>query len=74
MSEAAVKKCVVCLSNDERLALETLIRKGKHPAATMLKARVRLKADISKAGEEWSDCCIVSSGPSLSGQVASTTH
>src|SRR5579863_2498362 len=59
MSEAGVKKYVVRLSNDERLALEALISKGKHPAATIGKARILLKADVSEAGEGWSDSRIV---------------
>ena len=41
--------------HDVRSALEDLISKGKHPAATILKARVLLKADVSDAGEGWSD-------------------
>jgi len=59
MWDAAVKKYVVRLSKNERLALEDLIGKGKHPAATILKARVLLKADVSGAGEGWSDSRIV---------------
>jgi hypothetical protein len=59
MSEVAVKKYVVRLSKDERSTLEDLISKGKHPAAMMLKARVLLKADVSEAGEGWSDSRIV---------------
>jgi len=59
MSDAAVKKYVVRLSTDERSALEDLISKGRHPAATILKARVLLKADVSEAGEGWSDSRIV---------------
>ena len=59
MSEVTVKKYVVRLSKDERSALEDLIRKGKHPAATILKARVLLKAEVSDAGEGWSDSRIV---------------
>ena len=59
MSDAAVKKYVVRLSKDERLALEDLISKGRHPAGTILKARVLLKADVSEAGEGWSDSRIV---------------
>ena len=59
MSEAVVKKYVVRLSKDERSTLEDLISKGKHPAATILKARVLLKADVSEAGEGWSDGRIV---------------
>jgi Homeodomain-like domain len=59
MSEVTVKKYVVRLSKDERSALEDLISKGKHPAATNLKARVLLKADVSDAGEGGSDSRIV---------------
>ena len=59
MSEVTVKKYVVRLSKNERSALEDLISKGKHPAATILKARVLLKADVSDAGEGWSDSRIV---------------
>ena len=59
MSDAAVKKYVVRLSTDERSALEDLISKGRHPAATILKAHVLLKADVSEAGEGWSDSRIV---------------
>jgi hypothetical protein len=59
MSEAGVKKYVVRLSNDERATLEALISKGKHPAATIVKARILLKADVSETGEGWSDSRIV---------------
>lgn len=59
MSEVGVKKYIVCLSSDERSTLEALISKGKHPAATIVKARILLKADVSEAGEGWSDSRIV---------------
>ena len=59
MSEAAVKKYVVRLSAEERQTLEALISKGKHPVAQVLKARILLKADVSEAGESWSDSRIV---------------
>ena len=59
MSEAAVKKYIVRLSAEERQTLEALISKGKHPAARVLKARILLKADVSEAGEGWSDSRIV---------------
>ena len=55
MPEVAVKKYVVRLSLEERETLESLIRKGKRPAAQVLKARILLKADISEAGDGWSD-------------------
>jgi hypothetical protein len=39
--------------------LEEVISKGKRPATMILKARILLKADISDAGECWSDGRIV---------------
>jgi hypothetical protein len=59
MSEVVVKKYVVRLDTEERARLEALIGKGKHPAAMILRARILLKADISGAGEAWSDSRIV---------------
>src|SRR3974377_2574852 len=59
MREKSVKRYVVRLSAEEREQLETLIRKGKGPAQRLLKARILLKADISEAGEGWSDGRIV---------------
>ena len=53
--EISVKKYVVRLSGEERERLEALARKGKSPAQRMLKARILLKADVSEAGEGWSD-------------------
>jgi len=53
--EIAVKKYVVKLSDEEREQLNATIRKGKHPARMLLKARILLKADASDAGEAWSD-------------------
>jgi transposase len=57
--EISVKKYVVRLSGEERERLETLIRKGKSPAQRLLKARILLKADVSEAGEGWSDNRII---------------
>lgn len=57
--EVAVKKYVVRLSADERARLEAMLRKGKHPAGRLLKARILLKADASDAGDDWSDGQIV---------------
>ena len=53
--EISVKRYVVRLSGDEREQLEVLIRKGKSPAQRLLKARILLKADVSQAGDGWSD-------------------
>jgi hypothetical protein len=57
--EISVKKYVVRLSGEEREQLESLIRKGKSPAQRLLKARILLKADVSEAGEGWSDGGII---------------
>jgi hypothetical protein len=50
-----VKKYLVRLSGEARERLNTLIHKGKHRAAQLVKARILLKADTSEAGEGWSD-------------------
>ena len=55
----SVKKYVVRLSKDERARLKELIAKGKSPAKHQLKARILLKADVSKGGEGWSDARII---------------
>ena len=57
--EVAVKKYVVRLSAEERSFLEAMIRKGKSPAGRLLKARILLKADVSEAGDGWSDNRII---------------
>jgi transposase len=57
--EISVKKYVVRLSGEERQQLEALIRKGKGPARRLVKARILLKADVSDAGEGWSDSKII---------------
>ena len=58
-TEISVKKYVVRLSGEEREQLEALLRKGKSPAQRLLKARILLKADVSEAGEGWSDSRII---------------
>src|SRR5882672_3234724 len=57
--ENSVKRYVVRLSDEERGRLEALLRKGKSPAQRLLKARILLKADVSEAGEGWSDGRII---------------
>src|SRR6516225_285669 len=57
--EISVKRYGVGLSGEERRQLETLVRKGKSPARRLLKARILLKADVSEAGEGWSDSRII---------------
>jgi transposase len=56
--EIAVKKYVVRLTEEERDRLNELIRKGKRSAQLLTKARILLKADVSDAGEGWSDSAI----------------
>lgn len=53
--EVAVKKYVVRLSATERAGLEAMVRKGKGQAQLLTRARILLKADVSDAGEGWSD-------------------
>jgi hypothetical protein len=53
--EIAVKKYVIRLDAVERDRLNELIRKGKRSAQLLTKARILLKADVSDAGEGWSD-------------------
>ena len=57
--QIAVKKYVVRLSEDERDQLNEMIRKGKSSAQRLTKARILLKADVSRSGEGWSDSRIV---------------
>ena len=57
--EIGVKRYVVRLSAEERAHLETMLRKGKHAAKTLLKVRILLKADVSEAGEGLSDGAII---------------
>jgi transposase len=64
VENSAVKKYVVRLSAAERQRLKALIGKGKNPARRLLKARILLKADVSNAdvsnaGEGWSDSEII---------------
>ena len=51
----AVKKYNVRLSDDERGRLKDLIHKGRSAAQFLTKARILLKADLSEAGDGWSD-------------------
>lgn len=53
--EVAVKKHVVRLSGEERARLEEFIRRGKRAGHLLTKARILLKADMSEAGDGWSD-------------------
>jgi transposase len=70
--QAAIKKYVVKLSVEERGRLNTLIRTGKHRARQLMKARILLKADVSEAGEGWSDSQIASALDTTVNTVART--
>ncbi len=66
--EISVKRYVVRLSSEERQQLMRLIWQGRSPARRLLKARILLKADVSEAGEGWSDSRImaaVDASPSM---------
>ena len=56
--EIAVKKTVVKLGAEERDRLEAMVRAGKNSAQILTRARILLKADVSDAGEGWSDSAI----------------
>ena len=54
-NEIAVKKYVVRLSAEERARLDELIRRGNRAGHLLTRARILLKADVSEAGDGWSD-------------------
>src|SRR5258708_13722171 len=53
-----MKKYIVKLMQEERGALQKLIRQGEAPARKLTHARILLKADSSEAGPGWSDLAI----------------
>jgi hypothetical protein len=55
----SVKRYVVQLEPEERERLEGMLRKGKHRAQTLTKARILLTADVSEGGEGLSDGRII---------------
>jgi hypothetical protein len=46
------------LSAEERDRLEALVHAGKRPAQLLTRARILVKADVSEAGQGWSDSAI----------------
>ncbi len=46
---------MVGLSGEERARLEDLIRKGERAGHVLTRARILVKADVSEAGDGWSD-------------------
>ena len=51
-------KYVVRLTADQRRDLERTARSGKHPARTLVHARILLKADAAKGSPGWDDATI----------------
>ena len=49
------KVFIVRLTDEERLELESLIRKGKAAAVRLTRARILLKADQGDKGDAWTD-------------------
>ena len=70
--DIAVKLYVVRLTAEERDRLGAMIGAGKHPARMLTKARILLKADVSEAGEGWSDSAIASALDASVNTVART--
>jgi Homeodomain-like domain len=52
------KQHVVRLEDEERIALEAMIRAGVAPARRLTRARILLKADAGGAGPRWPDAQI----------------
>jgi hypothetical protein len=70
--EIAVKKYVVRLTAEERDRLEALVHAGKSPAQLSTRARIPFKADVSEAGEGWSDSAIAAALDTSINNVART--
>jgi hypothetical protein len=51
----SVKKYIVTLTEDERAALDELVRKGKAATRKLTHGRILLKADVSSGGPGWRD-------------------
>ena len=71
-NEIAVKKYVVRLSAGERDRLEAMVRAGRNSAQILTRARILLKADVSDAGEGWSDSAIAAALNTSINNVART--
>ena len=70
--EIAVKKYVVELSGEERERLDAMVRAGKSSAQLLTRARILLKADVSEAGDGWSDSAIAAALDTSINNVART--
>ena len=54
------KRYIVKPTEEERARLEGMLKKGKHPAATLTKIRILLKADADHPDGGWTDARICS--------------
>jgi hypothetical protein len=52
------KHYIVKLTAEERVRLEGMLKKGKHPAAMLTKIRILLKADADHPAGGWTDAAI----------------
>ena len=55
---ALKEKYVVRLTPEDRSQLERMARSGRHPAASLVHARILLKADGADGGPGWGDAAI----------------
>jgi hypothetical protein len=60
------------LGAEERERLKTLVHSGKSMAQLLTRARILLKADVSEAGEGWSDSAIAAALDTSINNVART--
>ena len=60
------------LSAEERERLEAMVRAGKGSAQILTRARILLKADVSEAGDGWSDSAIAAALDTSVNNVART--
>ena len=60
------------LSDEEREQLEALIHSGRSSAQILTRARILLKADVSEAGDGWSDSAISAAPDTSVNNVART--
>ncbi len=72
--EVSVKKYVVRLSAKERARLDDLVHAGRRPAQLLTKARILLKADVSDAGDGWSDSRIAEALDTSIANIERTRH
>ena len=70
--EIAVKTYGVKLIAEERDRLEAMVRAGKNSAQSVTRAGIPVKADVSDAGDGWSDSAIAAALDTSINNVART--